>query len=219
MTKVGVFLGGEGPNELGSRCGDPIYQTSTVPGVVETLLRGVQPDGWEVTGATKWSRITKLRAMGPTPREEQNVLGLVLEAKRAGSQVAAFVRDADDDQERPRVFKDAITKARTEFPEIEVIGGAAVPVLEGWILALLGVHGTEKLGKTAAQSKLERRGIAPKDTEAMVKAATFVTLDGVARDATSLKNWLGIAGELLPRLVRDESSGRRCQTTRPGEPG
>jgi hypothetical protein len=111
MTKVGIFLGGEGSNELGSRSGDPIYQNSTVLGVVETLLRVVQPDGWEVTGATRWSKIRKLSATRPTPNEERNVLGLVYEAKRAHSQVVAFVRDADDDTERAKAIDEAVIKA------------------------------------------------------------------------------------------------------------
>lgn len=123
MTKLEVFLGGEGSNELGSRPRDPMYPST--PGVVETLLRGVQRDGWEVNGTCKWSN-------------------------------------------------------------------------------MLGVHGTEQLGKTAAQSKLEKRGIARKDTLAMVDAATGITLAGVPGDATSLRKWLGIAAEVLLRLVRAE---------------
>ncbi|WP_394827548.1 hypothetical protein [Pendulispora albinea] len=200
--KVNVFLGGEGPNELGGRAGDPVYQTGTLPGVVETLLLRVQPDGWNVVGATKWSQIRKLRAKGPTPNEERNVLGLVYEAKRAGAHVAAFVRDADDDKSRPKVIEDAIAKAELAFPEVQVIGGAALPVLEGWILAILGAEGTEKLGKVAAQSKLDERGIARKDTAAMVQVAVDAALDEIPADATSLRKWLGTAANVLPRLVQ-----------------
>jgi hypothetical protein len=81
MSEVRVYLGGEGRNELGSRCGDPIYQDEGSLGVIETLLRRVQASGWAVIGAKKWCRIVKLRSKGPTPREERNVLGLIYEAK------------------------------------------------------------------------------------------------------------------------------------------
>jgi hypothetical protein len=68
-----------------------------------------------VIGATKWTRITKLRAKGPTPREKQNVRGLVLEAKRAQAQVVAFIRDADDDTERERQISAAIERSQADF--------------------------------------------------------------------------------------------------------
>ena len=203
MSEVSVYLGGEGKNELGSRCGDPIYQDDSKPGVVQTLLRGVQATGWSVIGATKWCQITKLRAKGPTPSDEKNVLGLVYEAKRAGAQVMAFVRDADDDRDRPKVIDAAIEESRAKFPEVEVVGGAAIPVLEAWILAMQGEHGTESLRKTAAQSKLVAKGV--KDTDAMVEVAARILRDKLPKDATSLNAWLGRANEVLPRLVEAAS--------------
>lgn len=35
MKERGVYLGGEGRNELGSRIGSPIYQSDAEPGVIE----------------------------------------------------------------------------------------------------------------------------------------------------------------------------------------
>jgi hypothetical protein len=202
VSEVKVFLGGEGGNELGSRCGDPTYQDGGNLGVIETLLRGVQSTGWSVIGAKKWCQIRKLRSKGPTPREERNVLGLAHEAERAQARVLAFVRDADDDRNRPKVIADAIGRAEDLFPKVTIIGSVAIPVLEGWILAMLGEHGTEKLGKAAAQSKLVAKGIARRDTGAMVNAATKVALDRLPKDATSLRAWLTRAEEVLPLLVK-----------------
>ncbi len=136
MTNAKVFLGGEGQNELGSWYRHPAYQDDRWPGVIKSLLRRVQPRGWAVIGATsKWCQIRKYRAKGRTPSEAQNVLGLVLEASLAGAEVLAFIRDADDDKERPRVIDEAVTQARELFPTVRIVGGTAIPVLEGWLLA------------------------------------------------------------------------------------
>jgi hypothetical protein len=205
MSEVRVYLGGEGNNELGSRCCDPVYQDDSKPGVVATLLRGVQQTGWNIVGARKWCQIRKLRAKGPTPADEHNVLGLVFEAKRAKAQVVAFVRDADDDKHRPKIIAEAIGEAKAAWPEVEVIGGAAIPVLEAWILAMQGDCGTERLSKSGAQSKLEAKGIAPKDTDTMVDVAAKVFFNSLPKDAASLTAWLAKAKEVLPRLVRAAS--------------
>lgn len=202
MSEVGVYLGGEGNNELGSRCGDPIYQNDSKPGVVETLLRAVQPCGWNVVGAMKWCRIRKLQAKGQTPGDRRNVLGLVHEAKRARAQVLAFVRDADGDRDRTRAIEAGIREARKSFPDVEIVGGTAIPVLEAWILAMHGEQNTEGLSKAAAQAKLVQKHIDPKNTDAMVEVATKVVPARLPEDATSLKTWLATASEILPRLVR-----------------
>ncbi len=193
MSKSRVYLGGEGPNELGSRCGDPVYQSDAFSGVIEALLEKIHTKCFEVIGATQWKNIVKFRAKGPTPNETRNVLGLVLEARRAGADVLAFVRDADDDADRPRVIGDAIRAAREDYPVPDIIGGAAVPVLEGWILAMQGEHGTEQLRKSGAQTKLVQKGIDSKDTEAMVNVVLEANLAGIPDDATSLKAWIASA--------------------------
>ena len=201
MSQVQVHLGGEGRNELGSRSGHPGYQSGADPGVIEILLRRVQTDGWEVTGATQWCRIVKFRAEGPTPNEERNVLGLVLEAKRANAQILAFVWDSDGDALRPKTVAAAIEKAETDFPEVAIIGATAIPALEAWVLAMLGDQGTEALGKAAAQARLYGKGVA--NTQAMVRVSTDFVLERLPADAASLKAWLGVAGDVLPRRVRE----------------
>lgn len=201
MKQVDVFLGGEGANDLGGRSGHPSYQTDESPGVIETLLRQVRQSGWTVSGAVQWSKIRKFQARGPSLPEERNVLGLIEAADAAKAEVVAFVRDADDDKDRPGVIDAAITKARETFPDIDVIGGSAVPVLEAWILAMLGRHGTEKLGKARAQSKLKEAGIEPKCTVAMVAVVSKVVREELPPDASRLTKWLETAAEVLERRV------------------
>jgi hypothetical protein len=198
VSAVGVFLGGEGLNELGSRCREPVYQNDDVPGVIQALLFRVRPKGWNVIGACKWSYIRKLRAQGRTPGDQQNVLGLVYEARRAKADVVAFCRDADNDPNRLRVIADAVSKAHTDFPGIAIAGTAAVPALEGWILALLGESGTENLSKASAQTRLRNRNVGDKDTQAMVEIVSNASMDQIPRDAASLRDWLVQAERALP---------------------
>jgi hypothetical protein len=127
------------------------------------------------------------------------VLGVVLEAKRANAEIVAFVRDADGNRERANAIENAVVKARQDFPEVEVIGGTAVPVLEGWLLAILGVPKTEKLSKRAAQSRLREHGVPEKDTAAMARVVFDADLAGIPGDATSLGLWLERATEVLGR--------------------
>ena len=198
MSGAKVFLGGEGKNELGSRYGDPVYQSDESPGVIEALLRRVRPHGWTVMGARRWREIHKLRAKGPTPNDEQNVLGLALEARRAGANVLAFTRDADDDHQRPRLIAEAIRLARQQNPAVSIVGAAAVPVLEAWILALQGESGTESMGKAAAQKRLIEKGIEAKNTQAMVDVVTKADINALPKDAESLRGWLANAANALP---------------------
>jgi hypothetical protein len=197
VSEAQVFLAGEGPNELESWCGDPVYQNAEFPGVIETLLDRVQAQGWAVIGACKWCQIRKFRAKGPTPNESQNVLGLTYAAKRAGAKILVFVRDADDCKERPRQIELAIQTAEKTFPEVTIVGGTAVPVLEGWILAMLNERDTEDLGKKAAQTRLEVKGIPPKNTRAMIDIAAKVVPENLPADATSLCRWMARAKEIL----------------------
>lgn len=204
MTDVGVFLGGEGKNELGSRAGAPTYQTDEDPGVLQTLLRRVENQGWTVAGAVKWADIRKYPAKGPLSAEERNVLGLVVEAQRSKAEVVAFIRDADD-TDRHKTIEAAIGKARSLFPNIDLIGGTAVPVLEGWILAMRGQHGTEKLSKAGAQKRLDDMGVDRENTtSAMVRVVTEADLERLPEDARSLRAWLDRARGVLPARVRKQ---------------
>jgi hypothetical protein len=201
VSEVGVFLGGEGRNELGGWCDEPPYRDEGSLGVIEALLKRVQPEGWRVKGACKWCRIRKYRAKGPTLGEERNVLGLVRDAKDTGAEILAFIRDADDDPCRPRVIDSAVLRAQEQFPSVRIIGKAAIPALEGWILAIKGEPGTEDLGKTAAQRRLVARGIDAKSTAAMVDVVQRGELGAIPADADCLRAWLNKAAAVLPRSV------------------
>jgi hypothetical protein len=202
VSPVGVHLAGEGPNELGTHARRPSYRDADpLPGVLEALLRRIQPEGWQVTGGTVWKHIRKFRARGPTPNEELNVLGVVEQASRTTARVVAFSRDSDGDAGRVADVENGIERAKGLFPDVEVIGGCATPLLEAWILALGGTTKTESMSKTRAQSTLGERGVADKDTGAMVDVVLQASLDRLPQDAKSLNQWLARARDVLPRVV------------------
>jgi hypothetical protein len=84
---------------------------------------------------------------------------------------------------------------------MEVIGGSAIPVLEGWILAMLGETKTETLSKAAACSQLAAKSSVSKDTAAMVRNAETFAIDGLPSDAVGLRRWLETAADVLHGLV------------------
>lgn len=86
-----VFLGGEGPDDLGDWFHLPSYRTSPPrKGVVEALLaRAAAAHAITVIGASAWKRIRKYQAKKPMPAEVRNVLGLALLAEEAGCNVLA----------------------------------------------------------------------------------------------------------------------------------
>lgn len=203
MSAVLVFLGGEGRNELGSWAGDPAYQSDEDPGVIKALLQRTRSDGWKILGAREWKGFRKYADHGRFPsdtrrlirvsHEERAVLGLVLDAKERGAQVVAFVRDQDDNPDRAEIIAQAIERARTHFSDIRVVGDTAVPVLEAWILALMGEAGTEALGKVKAQKLLADRGI----TTTVKMVSEVLPVRAVPEDATHLRSWLAQAKTAL----------------------
>ena len=209
LSRVRVFLCGEGRNELGSRCGHPAYQTDAEPGVLHALLRRVEASGWEVGGARDWTSIRKYKT-GVAHRDTHNVLGVALDAKEAGCDVLAFSRDVDNDTTR----KDAVEQGIRRIPETftaapEVIGGVAVPTLEAWILALLGELHTEELTTKRAELRLDERGVASKDGRAMVLVAENADLDKLPKDAAALAAWLARARAVLPAMVAKREPHRQ----------
>lgn len=147
---VKVWLGGDGPSEIGDRDqgGDRI-------GALEALLRRVEPAGWRVAGGTQWRFIRKFRvgaAVGnDTHGDIRNVAGLVNAAYEAACEVVAFARDVDAEPDRVEVVARAIAYARELFPTVAIIGGCARPALEGWVLALVGERDTERMSQRPLQ--------------------------------------------------------------------
>jgi hypothetical protein len=207
VRKVKVFLSGEGSNELGSRYGHRSFQSDERPGVLSALLSRVQASGWEIGGAREWRSIRKYKVRGSTHQDTLNVLGAALDAKEEGCDVLAFSRDADKDPGRREAVDQGIARASEAIPGAPpIIGGVAVPTLEGWILALLEVRATETLTPKRAEQTLSEKGVASKDGHAMVQVVENADLGKIPPDAASLRTWLGRA-EVLPRLVAQRASG------------
>lgn len=204
--KAKIFLCGEGSNELGSRVGHRAYQSDDRPGVLHALLTRVQPTGWEVGGAREWTNIRKFRTGGASHNDTHNVLGAVLDAKEAGCDVLAFSRDLDKDRDRGSAIEEGIRRAPSAFASPpKVIGGIAVPTLEGWILALLQERQTEDLTPKRAGEALKNKGVKPKDGEAMVRIVEQADLNTLPDDAASLSTWLKRANDVLPPIVAELS--------------
>ncbi|WP_437637073.1 hypothetical protein [Sorangium sp. So ce854] len=198
--KTRVFLVGEGENELGSRAGPPAFQSDKRPGVLFTLLSRVQPNGWVVGGAREWKSIRKLDARGAAHEDTRHVLGAALDAKEAGCDVLAFSRDIDRDPARREAVAEGMRRVSSSLSAPpEVIGGVAVPGIEGWVLALLGERATEELSPLRAQAMLAAKGMMPDDGAAMVRVAENADLDAVPQDAASLTEWIARARAVLPR--------------------
>jgi hypothetical protein len=201
-----VFLCGEGPNELGSRFGHRAYQSDERPGVLHALLARVQPTGWEVGGVREWKRIRKFRIRGASHEDTHNVLGAALDAKEAGCDVLAFSRDRDRDPDRHDAIEEGIRKVPETFPSAPaVIGGVAVPTLEGWVLALSQELRTEELTPKRAEQALQDKGVKLKDGTAMVRLVEEADLSKLPSDATSLTAWIARARNVLPPLVAELS--------------
>ncbi len=49
MSELKIFLGGEGPDELGDFFYHPSYRTGRL-GLIEALLHRVRSDGWRIEG-------------------------------------------------------------------------------------------------------------------------------------------------------------------------
>ncbi len=146
-----VFLGGEGPSELGGE---------RARGVVEALLAKATGSTLEVVGTKRWKDIVKYKAGDKRGAEKRNVLGLVEAARKAGAEVVAFTRDRDADVDREKEIEGAIEEAPslvTNAPKI--VGAVAVEMLESWILALKGHANSESISRSKAKPTLHETGI------------------------------------------------------------
>lgn len=200
MSKRKIFLCGEGSNELGSRFKPAAFQHDREPGVLHALLERVQPSGWEIGGARDWKGIRKFRVGGAKHADTHNVLGAAKDAIDAGCDVLVFARDRDKDLARVDAVEEGIARVAQIFARPpEVVGAVAVPLLEGWILALLRVRRTEELAPKRAEEDLIAKGVPAKDREAMVRVIEEADLDQLPDAAASLRLWLTRAAALSPR--------------------
>lgn len=195
-----VFLAGEGRNELGSRAGHPAYQSNVEAGILEALLARIRRDGWTVVGALQWKHLCKLRARGPSPTEAEQIERLILHAEEAEADIVAFSRDGDDEGvARQEAVVVGVQRARAGLSRpLAVVGEIALPSLEGWILALLGQHGTEDMTPSRARREIEKVGLVLKSTASMVRVVEQCPdLSVVPDDAKGLIRWRDAAQAAL----------------------
>jgi hypothetical protein len=201
MVAVKVWLGGEGSCEIGGRA-----DGNERPGVLEALLKHLEPAGWVIAGATRWKHIRKFRA-GAAIRDGighadlANVRGLALEASEAGCEIVAFARDRDADDGRAAAVAKGIELSETVG--IRIVGGLAIPAIEGWILALHGVRNADSYSRQRAESELAALGIelrSPEAYVAVVEAAAAPLLDTIPPG--SLLEWVQTAARVLAVAIR-----------------
>lgn len=206
-----VWIVGEGNNELGA--GDGYGGRDR--GVIEALLTRVCDGGWECAGKLQWHAIQKFRAGGArlgasNHGDYLNVLGLVLEAYENAADAVAFTRDVDSDPDREDAVAAALAWISNESDWlIDVIGGVAKPAIEGWILALRAVAGTDEMSRPRARAYLVEHGIDAKSNADYVDVVEQAELGepdhfGLPSGAESLRAWLAIAHEVLTRLVHGQ---------------
>jgi hypothetical protein len=203
-----VWIVGEGNNELGRDDGYGRRRR----GVLEALLARVCAGGWECSGKLPWNAIQKFRAggarlAGPNHGDYLNVLGLVLAAYEDAADAVAFSRDVDSDPDREEAVVAALAWIRNESGWlIAVIGGVAKPAIEGWILALRALPGTDAMSRARAEAHLAVQQIDFKSTDDYVDLVERVELGesphfGLPSGAESLRAWLATAQEVLNHLV------------------
>lgn len=205
-----VLLVGEGANELGGWSGDSSYQEDGTPGVVESLLRKVQEEGWKIVRGLQWKSIRKYKANVREGREVRNVLGAVLEGKETQCDIVVFVRDRDGtnanaNEQRQKDIEKGLALVSSEIREPpKVIGGVAVKKIESWLVAISGTNGSE--GIRRPEEILETLGMASKDTAAMAEFVRQRGLDAIPEDASSLNLWLSRARQALGEGIGGEAS-------------
>jgi hypothetical protein len=203
-----VWIVGEGNNELG--VGDGYGKRGR--GVLEALLASVCEGGWECSGKLPWRAIQKFRAGGARLAHSNhgdyfNVQGLVLAAYEAAADAVAFSRDVDSDPDREDAVAMAIAWIREESSwQIGVIGGIAKPAIEGWILALRGIPGTDAMSRSRVSAQLTGHEVEIKSTNDYIDVIEQARVGespnfGLPSGAESLCAWLAMAHEILNGLV------------------
>ena len=189
-----VFLGGEGPNELGDLSRTPTNRGEHLrPGVLEVLLRKVKHEGWAVVDALRWKDLKHLRVGGAIKgnNETLNVLKLVHHAREARCDAVAFSRDRDGPRFKQRQLDvdHGIVQAGQQPDALGMIGGMAIEKLEAWLVALAGIHGTEDMGGVRLERELSQLGIELKSTGQYVAHAEAADLKQIPPDAASLRSF------------------------------
>jgi len=202
MSKVKVWLGGEGPSEIGDRD----HPGGQRVGAIEALLSKVEQGGWVVTGATAWRRIRKLRVRAALGRDNHgdihNIAGLVNEAHENACEVVAFARDVDSDETRLEASAQGISHAQEIFPQMGIIGGPALPTVEGWILALRKVPHTESMSRNRVNDLIAGQELRAKHAEDYVEVILHADVTALPPGCVRFGEWIETARAVLTRAVR-----------------
>jgi hypothetical protein len=180
---VKIFVGGEGPGELG-KWAEPVEAraySKRGDGVLVALVRRIHSECTVVDGVP-WKSIRKLRPGGHRSAEARNLLGLEVLAREAGADCLVWSRDTDQDEERREQLRDAMNELT--HPSV---GCPVEPCLESWALALARKHNrpdalTSAKAKELAQLHEIRSG------DAMETLAQTQSLDELR--SPSLNQWL-----------------------------
>jgi hypothetical protein len=119
----------------------------------------------------------------------------------------AFVRDSDGDTLREQAIRRVLeTIATFGFAEayryeLAIVGGIPKPKLEGWILCLLGVAGTDAMTRARVDRELTTTDVESKSTAQYVAIAESCTLPV---GEGSLPDWLARAKATFGRLIDGE---------------
>ncbi|MCA9558384.1 MAG: hypothetical protein H6704_30890 [Myxococcales bacterium] len=188
MKRLRIFLAGEGRHELGGWWHEAPYVDPAECGVLEALVRRVAADDIEVVGARMWSKAGHYRSGGRAGREERTVVRLFLDAAESGADVLVFVRDVDAYDDRTDEVDSGMKKGAELEPGLSVVGGVAVRVIEGWLLALRQERQSERWQKEPAKDRVKAVGLTC--TADMVECVRAADLDRLPPDAHSLRAWL-----------------------------
>jgi hypothetical protein len=177
-----VFLAGEGRSELGGWAYQKPYRTLE-PGVLETLLRRIVPQGWTIKDAMSWKDIVKVDAGDHRRPETRNVLGAALRAKERRCDVLVFSRDRDGGRDREHAIEAALGEISAN-QTIAAAGGVAIEEIESWVLSCCGHSRAESLrrAKEAAAHHLVGK--------TLVEHLRDVDPENVPEDALSLRRWI-----------------------------
>lgn len=187
-----ILLAGEGSDDLGSYAREPMFREPHEEGVLECLVRRIQPQS-EISDGVCWKDVTKYRSGEHRHPETRTVLGLALTAFERKC-VLVFSRDRDGYEEREHDVENGIEQAKKLFPDVVIVGGTANEEIESWILSMLGDRSAES--HTNAKARLAKtHGISTRQEK--VDIASKFDFSNAPEPAVSLRRWLERVGVAL----------------------
>jgi hypothetical protein len=155
-----------------------------------------------------WKAIRKYKAgagrLG-AHNDRHNVMGLIAHAYAEHAEILAFLRDVDGDPDREGAIAAGLAEVSDAFAEeyryeLAVIAGMPAPCLEGWVLAMLGVHGTDAMSRAKVMALLDERTIEAKRLREYVEVLDGTDLDHT--NAPSLAAFLASARGCLASVTK-----------------